>query len=285
MKLPTRQGGSATAERGVFTARLPARTEVGVRGDAKIPEQARPVPDAFAAVPRVSIVVPALNEERNLPHVLPRIPHWVHEVLLVDGQSMDRTLEVARQLFPGIRVVTQEGRGKGAALRSGFSAATGDIIVTLDADGSADPAEIPAFVGVLMTGVDFVKGSRFLQGGGTADMELHRRLGNWVLRVAAKIAFGGRFSDLCYGYNAFWSDLLPQIAPDVDGFEIETQMNLRALRYGLKVAEIPSFEGRRIHGSSRLRALRDGWRVLGTIARERLRRVPRDSDTNSDPGP
>ncbi len=87
----------------------------------------------------MSVVIPALNEAANLPHVLPRIPPWVHEVLLVDGHSTDGTAEVAQRLYPAIRLVKQEGRGKGAALRSGFAAARGDVIVMLDADGSTDP--------------------------------------------------------------------------------------------------------------------------------------------------
>src|SRR5919202_6678322 len=134
---------------------------------------------------RVSVVIPALDEAENLPHVLPRIPKWVHEVLLVDGRSTDDTVAVAHALWPSIRIVEQEGRGKGAALRSGFAAATGEIIVMLDADGSMDPAEIPFFVGALLAGADFAKGSRFLQGGGTVDMELHRRLGNGAFVVLA----------------------------------------------------------------------------------------------------
>src|SRR5262245_62878827 len=93
--------------------------------------------------PRVSVIIPALNEAENLKYVLPRIPDWVDEVLLVDGNSTDATVAVARSLRPNIRIVQQQGRGKGAALRSGFASATGDIIVMLDADGSTDPAEIP----------------------------------------------------------------------------------------------------------------------------------------------
>ena len=88
------------------------------------------------------------------------------------------------------------------ALAAGFAAARGDILITLDADGSADPAEMAAFVGALLAGADFVKGSRFLQGGDTRDMEWYRRLGNWGLLQLVRLRFGGRFSDLCYGYNA-----------------------------------------------------------------------------------
>lgn len=218
--------------------------------------------------PTVSVIIPALNEADNLPHVLPHIPGDVHEVILVDGFSTDDTVRVAKEILPSIRVVTQDGSGKGAALRTGFAAATGDIIVMLDADGSTNPAEIPAFVGALMAGVDFAKGSRFLQGGGTADMPLYRQFGNGGLTLMVRLLFGGRFSDLCYGYNAFWRRLLPRLNLDGNGFEIETMMNIRALQAGFKIAEIPSFEAERIYGTGRLRAIPDGWRVLKTIVKE-----------------
>ena len=217
---------------------------------------------------RVSVVIPAMNEAKNLPHVLPRIPAWVDEVLLVDGRSTDGTVEVARRLLPSIQIVGQERKGKGAALRSGFAAATGDIIVMLDADGSMDPAEIPAYVGQLLAGADFVKGSRFSQGGGTSDMTALRRAGNWGLTQLVRGLFGGRFSDLCYGYAAFWARVLPALALEADGFEIETEMNVRSLRAKLRVAEVPSFEADRIHGASNLRTFPDGWRVLKAIGRE-----------------
>lgn len=220
------------------------------------------------STPTVSVVIPALNEADNLEHVLPFVPEWVHEVILVDGHSTDRTVEVAQELRPGIRIVQQIGKGKGAALRSGFAAATGQIIVMLDADGSTDPREIPAYVGSLMAGADFAKGSRFLQGGGTADMSLHRRMGNLAFTMGVRILFGGTYTDLCYGYNAFWASVLPQLELDGDGFEIETMMNVRALRTGLKVAEVPSYEFKRVYGVGRLRTFPDGWRVLKTIVKE-----------------
>jgi glycosyltransferase involved in cell wall biosynthesis len=223
--------------------------------------------------PNVSVVIPALNEAANLEHVLPKIPRDVHEVILVDGYSEDETIATAQALLPGIRVVYQDGPGKGAALQAGFRAATGDIIVMLDADGSTDPGEIPAFVRTLVDGADFAKGSRFLKGGGTADMPRYRQLGNMTFVGLVRILFGGRYTDLCYGYNAFWRGVLPALALDASGFEIETMMNIRALRAGLIVREVPSFEAARVYGEGRLRTIPDGWRVLKTIFRERLPRT------------
>ncbi len=218
--------------------------------------------------PQVSLVIPALNEAKNLPYVLPRVPQWISEVLLVDGHSTDNTAEVARQYIPDVRIIAQPGRGKGDALRAGFAAAKGDIIITMDADGSNDPAEILAFVALLRTGADFVKGSRFVQGGGSSDMTLFRQVGNWFLMMFTRLALGCNFSDLCYGYNAFWAHCLPALNPDVDGFEVEACLNIRALAAGLKVAELPSFEDQRLYGESNLRAIPDGWRILKLILRE-----------------
>jgi glycosyltransferase involved in cell wall biosynthesis len=227
------------------------------------------------------VVIPALNEAGNLPLVLPLVPTWVHEVILVDGRSTDGTRERARELYPTIRVITQEGVGKGAALRSGFAAATGEIIVTLDADGSTDPGELPGFVAALLGGADFVKGSRFLGGGKTEDMPLYRRLGNSMFVAGVRLLFGGSYTDLCYGYNGFWARVVPLLALDCDGFEVETLMNVRALRAGLSVVEVPSFEHRRVCGQGRLRTIPDGWRVLKTILREAFR-PPRDAARGPD---
>lgn len=188
---------------------------------------------------KISVVIPTLNEEKNLVHVLPKIQDWIDEVILVDGHSSDGTIKVARELCPTIRVVMQEGRGKGAALRTGFAACTGDIIVMLDADGSTDPVEIPLYIGALFAGAEFAKGSRFLQGGGTNDMPLYRKLGNLAFVWMVRLLFGGKYTDLCYGYNAFWKDVLPKLDLDCSGFEIETMMNVRALKAGLQITEVP----------------------------------------------
>jgi hypothetical protein len=232
------------------------------------------------AAPTVSIVVPVKNEAANLREVLPRLPQ-VHEVIVVDGDSVDGSVAAAREVLPEVLVVRQTRKGKGNALAAGFLAASGDIIVMFDADGSADPAEIPLFVEALVGGADFAKGSRFAPGGGSEDITGLRSLGNHGLNVVANVAFGTRFSDLCYGYNAFWRDLVPVldlpslelVAPASgmvwgDGFEIETVINCRMAAAQVVIAEVGSVELERIHGESNLRTFADGFRVLRTIGAE-----------------
>jgi glycosyltransferase involved in cell wall biosynthesis len=223
--------------------------------------------------PRISVVIPALNEAQNLRHVLPLIPSVVSEVILVDGHSIDDTLAVVEQLrttlYPPIHIIKQTGRGKGDALKVGFATCKGDVIVMLDADGSTDPREIPLFVEALMRGNDFAKGSRCILGGGSHDFSLVRRLGNYGLHKLVNLLFWTRFSDLCYGYNAFTRHCLDYLEIDCDGFEVETLIHLRILKAKLRIIEVPSIEYRRIYGKSNLRAFRDGWSVLRTIVRER----------------
>ena len=238
--------------------------------------------DSSKPSPPVSVVVPALNEARNLAHVFARMPAGIHELILVDGHSVDDTVRVARALWPGVRVVMQTRTGKGNALACGFAAATGDVIAMIDADGSADPREIPQFVQALVAGADFAKGTRFTAGGGSRDITRLRSAGNRALCNLVNLCYGTRYSDLCYGFNVFWRHITPVLGLDAtsppagdgplwgDGFEVETLINVRAAAAGLTVTEVGSFEHPRLHGVSNLNAFRDGLRVLRTIVYERL---------------
>ena len=253
--------------------------------------------------PRISVVVPTLNEERNLPHVLEQMPDKIYELILVDGGSVDNTVAVARDLWPGVRVISQNRKGKGNALACGFFAATGDVIAMVDADGSADPGEIPRFVEALMDGADFAKGTRFRPGGGSDDLTRIRALGNRALSMAFNFCYDTRYTDLCYGFNLFWRRHVDVLHLDVtspspptsdgrlwgDGFEIETLIHIRIAKAGLRVVEVPSFEHSRIHGFSNLNAVGDGLRVLRTILWDRrgLRPIeplaPGDADPDTSP--
>lgn len=174
--------------------------------------------------PRITALVCALNEEANLRHVLPKIPDWVDEVLLIDGHSADRTVDVAKDLWPDIKILYQPGRGKGDALKHGIKNAVGDIIVTLDADGSTDPAEMSKFIEPLLDGYDFAKGSRFLNG--RPEIPPHRRFGNWLLITTANILHGTKYTDICSGYNAFWKKAMEKAGLSSDGFQIICAANV-----------------------------------------------------------
>lgn len=271
---------------------LTARAQVGHVGEQVASEAPEPQPRARTPIidasrrshkgaataewPQVSVIIPTLNEAQNLPHVFAKLSRDLHEVIVVDGFSTDDTLDVVRRLRPDAKIVLQQNRGKGDALRCGFEAATGDILVMLDADGSADPSEIPAFVETLVAGADFAKGSRFREGGGSSDITPLRRTGNRALNGLVNVLFRTSYSDLCYGYNAFWRHCLGAMKVDCTGFEVETLINIRVARAGLDIREVPSFESDRIYGQSNLRTFRDGGRVLRTIVRERLRRASAD---------
>lgn len=231
----------------------------------------------------LTVVIPAKNEAGNIGWVLKRLPSCVDEVVLVDGNSTDGTVGVARRIRPDVKVISDERPGKGAALRAGFAAASGDFVVMLDADGSMDPREIEGFCKYLRDrragrwsgDYDFVKGSRFATGGGTSDMTAARRMGNTALLKLVNRLYGVEFTDLCYGMMAFRRDVLEELQLRADGFEIETEIIVRAVKTGVRIGEVPSFEAPRLSGESNLNACRDGFRVLTTLLRERVSDPPR----------
>jgi glycosyltransferase involved in cell wall biosynthesis len=214
------------------------------------------------------LVIPVRNEARNIAWVLEQIANDVDEIILVDGDSTDATLITACSYRPDIRVVPQEGVGKGSALRTGFRAATGDFIVMMDADGSMSPQEIRHYVHFLANGYDFVKGSRFIGGGGSLDITPFRRLGNRFLLGVFNSLYGADLTDLCYGFCAFHRRYLEHLALSATGFEIEAEMTVHAMQAGLRIAEVPSLEMPRRSGKSNLHAIRDGIRVLRTVLRD-----------------
>ncbi|MDX1892466.1 glycosyltransferase family 2 protein [Mycolicibacterium sp. 050158] len=248
---------------------LPADFEVEMSELVATPIDTRHRIPQPPAVSFVSLVIPVRNEARNIAWVLEQVTDDVDEIILVDGNSTDATLITALSARPDVKVVAQEGTGKGSALRTGFRAATGDVIVMMDADGSMAPQEILHFIHFLGNGYDFVKGSRFLCGGGSLDITPFRRLGNKFLMSVFNNLYDSEVTDLCYGFCAFKRQYLDLLELSSTGFEIESEMVVRAMQAGLRVAEVPSMEMPRRHGESNLNAIRDGVRVLRTLVRLR----------------
>lgn len=233
---------------------------------------------------KISVIVPVKNEAQSLQQVLNDIPHFVDEVIVVDGHSKDSTFLLAESHSRVTRVLSQYSQGKGAALSAGFAVATGDLIAIIDADGSMNPNEMSSFISYFPE-FDIVKGSRYLDGAGSSDLTRIRSFGNQILTKIANVLFNQKWTDMAYGYVVFTREAVQSLAlTNYDqlgsllghksygqGFEIETLMLCRAARRRMKILEIPSFENARIAGSSNLNAMRDGIRVLIALIVERLR--------------
>jgi glycosyltransferase involved in cell wall biosynthesis len=214
-------------------------------------------------------MIPTLNEAENLRWLLPRLT-MVDEVIIVDGQSTDGSADIARLLRPDAVIISEPPNGKGTAMRTGMAAASCDVIIMLDADGSMDPAEFDSFLALICRGFDFVKGSRYACGGGSDDLTGLRRLGNRLLTRLANLLYRTRWSDLCYGFVALRRSVVHRLGLRSTGFEIETEMCVNAVRAGLRMAEVASHESDRRFGASNLNTFRDGWRVLKTMVRLRF---------------
>jgi len=219
--------------------------------------------------PKVTVLIPCLNEEKNISDLLQVLNQMGYDTLVVDGHSLDKTVETAKDL--GADVFVQNGNGKGAALREAFSHdLNGGAVVIMDADGSMNPKEIPQLIEALDSGFDVAKGSRFLHYGRTHDMTLFRRIGNEVFLLLVNRFWSANYTDLCYGFGAFTKDAIKKLGPHLKStsFEIETEVFIKAKKLGLKVVEVPSIESRRRNGKSNLNGFRDGFRILRTIFEE-----------------
>lgn len=219
----------------------------------------------------VTVIIPTRNEERSIAEVVHELTQMGYDdVLVVDGNSMDRTVESAKEF--GANIMVQNGRGKGDALRQAFNHAEldGDVIVIMDADGSMDPKEVPLLIKALDSGVDLAKGSRFLPFGYSEDLSLTRKIGNRFFLLLVNSFWSANYTDLCYGFAAFRKNAMEKLCPHLKStnFEIETEVFIKAKKLGLKVIEVPSVEFKRQHGKSNLHAFPDGYRILKTIIKE-----------------
>ncbi len=238
----------------------------------------------------VSLIIPAMNESATLTSIIDSVPEYVDEIIVIDGRSKDNTFEIASNHPRVNKVLRQRSRGKGAALSLGFAVATCDLVAIIDADGSMDPAELKDFLNMFPQ-AEIVKGSRSKKLGGTsADLTVFRDLGNRALTKLCNFWFKENWTDLAYGYAVVDRKALGKLGlssyDDMgsvfghksygQGFEIEALIFCRSSKWGFRVLEVASAEHRRISGSSNLRAIRDGFRVLSAIIIEKNRSKPNE---------
>ena len=228
----------------------------------------------------VTLVVLTLNEIDGAGHVFPKLPlSSLDEVLVVDGGSTDGTIEFFRAR--GVQVIVQEQRGRGEAFRLAVQHARNEWLIFFSPDGNEDPADIARLVDGLAAGYDMVIASRFMAGARSEDDDkflfASRRWGNLMFTWLVNVLFRGpRITDTINGYRAVTRTAFRRIDPDAQGYAIEFQMSMRALRLGLRVLEIPTHEGDRVgRGVSKLNAVPVGFKFLGLLLREWARPRPR----------
>ena len=220
---------------------------------------------------KICVLIPAFNEEKNLEVLICQLrQEGIKNIFVIDGKSSDNTVKIAETM--GATVLIQEGFGKGSAVRDALNTGLIDVdkLILMDADGSMSPKELPLFLDALESGADVVKGSRFMKGGGTYDMSLLRRFGNYIIVSTFNFLCGTKYTDLCYGYFGFNRQSIQKLTPLLQSkhFEIEAEILLKSEKLGLKVKEVPSIEFERKSGQSNLKTFRDGFSILKTIIRE-----------------
>ena len=212
--------------------------------------------------PRVTVVIPAKDEEGLIGEIVDQVKPYADEVLVVDGHSRDRTPDIATA--HGARVIRDRGHGKGDALRLAIDEAAGEIVVFIDADGSHDPADIPKLVAPILAGdADHVGASRLT--GGSSELhggfdELLRLTGSAFITACINAVHGVRLSDSQNGFRAMRTAVLRELDLREQGTTIEQEMIIKTLRRGRRMLEVPSHEHPRVHGASHIRVLRSAPR-------------------------
>lgn len=219
----------------------------------------------------VSVVIPVFNEEATIGNVVTRTKNALeklgvtYEILVVDDGSADRSADIAKELK--VQVLRKEHQGKGFALRYGFMQAKGESVITLDADGSHKPEEIPQILRHLREDrADFVIGSRFCYSeDNKTKIPKINRVGNMLFNDLIWRLTGARTSDSQSGFRAFRSSLIKRMRLGSQGYEVESEMLVKALKMGARIAEAPISFDQRTVGRSKLDPIRDGIKILYAI--------------------
>lgn len=224
------------------------------------PDLALRVGEVFVDRPSVTIIIPVKDEEESLRQVLEGVKPYGDEILVVDGHSQDRSQEIAQAL--GARVILDNGKGKGDALRVGIRQARGDTLVFIDADGSHDPADIPSILAPLLRNeADHVSGSRMLGGSDELHSTLYefiRLMGNQIVTLGINYRFNVRLTDCQNGFRAIRTEVARQLDLQENIATIEQEMIIKTIKKGYRLVEVPTHEYRRKGGRSKVR-LRKVW--------------------------
>ena len=242
-------------------------------------------------MPSFGAIIPTLNEAENLKE-LKHYSHLFNEIVFVDGNSKDGTIDFIKSQYSRATLVNQgELKGKGSAITLGIMQSSSDYIVLLDADFPVTPEEIKRAIMYCRENpdVDLLKGSRHLKGGGSEDFTFVRSIGAKLFALIARLLFRVRWTEVCYGFWILKREHSKKIGlfelvekpgtalnfaklPYGHGFEFDQVLFLKAHKSGLKLAEIPSFELKRNFGPSKLSALKDGFRTLSVLILERIKK-------------
>jgi len=222
----------------------------------------------------ISVVIPVYNEEKTIGDVISNTItvleslQMPYEIIVVDDGSTDDTKHIAAKYKVTV-ISNGHNQGKGYALKRGFRRALGDIIVTLDSDGSHHPKEIHDLIQPLFNGVDIVAGSRFLGNGKNSTPKLNR-FGNLLLNALIMVLTGKRVTDSQTGFRALKRDVLEKLKLESIGYEIETELTVKGLKNGFVYTETPIYCDKRKHGVSKLNVISDGLKILKMILKARF---------------
>lgn len=223
------------------------------------------------AMAKVSVVIPTMNEEASIGRVIDEVraalTGWDHEILIVDTDSHDQTRHIAAA--KGARVVEEPRRGYGRAYKTGFGAATGDVVATLDADFTYPADRIPEFVRLVESGqADFVSGDRLSQIRDDAMSGMHR-VGNAILNMTFRRLFGFPIRDSQSGMWVFRRAILDRLQLYSDGMAFSEELKAAVIQGGLRLREIPIAYRARV-GDKKIRSVRDAIKNEVWLIRKRL---------------
>jgi len=222
--------------------------------------------------PTVSVVIPAYNEEENIGDILLRTNATLetigvpYEIIVVDDGSVDETRFMAMRYKVTV-LSNGTNRGKGYALKKGIQNANGSILITMDADGSHRPEDIPKLLVPLLNGADVVFGSRFIGKRGQESTKKLHIFGNKLFNLLVILLTGRHVTDSQTGFRAYKKKIIEEIEISSNGYEVETELTVKSLRNGYIIHEEPITFERRKDGSSHLNPLFDGIKIFKTIVR------------------